>query len=271
MNESIYATLRQVTDLNECFFYHTMEIPGYGLVKGEWDLRGRVRQYLGEVDFQNKRVLEVGTADGFLCFQMESQGAQVVAYDLSDRQAWDMVPYAADNIQQLEAERKGKIKKINNAFWLSHRAFHSQARMVYGTVYEVPPVVGPVDISTFGAVLLHVRDPFLALQNVLRLTRETVIITEPLWKQRLPQRILAQFHTRLTRGRHIVFLPDFQRREPKDGWWMLSPEIIRQFIGVLGFEKTRIIYHSQNLEALGERNLVPFYTIVGSRTIALSA
>lgn len=59
-----------------------MDIPGYGGVEGEWDLRKGVKEYLGNVDFKGKRVLEIGTASGFLCFYMEGQGAEVVAYDL---------------------------------------------------------------------------------------------------------------------------------------------------------------------------------------------
>ena len=91
---SVYAEPRTVTDLEDCYFYHSMEIPGYGLVEGPWDLRGGVDDYLGGVDLRDKRVLEVGTASGFLCFTMEGRGADVVAYDLSDEQSWDVVPYA---------------------------------------------------------------------------------------------------------------------------------------------------------------------------------
>ncbi len=42
---SPYATPKNVTDLNDCVFYHTMEIAGYGLVEGEWDLREGVQDY----------------------------------------------------------------------------------------------------------------------------------------------------------------------------------------------------------------------------------
>ena len=91
---AVYAEPRSVTDLEDCYFYHSMEIPGYGLVEGPWDLRGGVDDYLGGVDLRDKRVLEIGTASGFLCFTMEGRGAEVVAYDLSHEQSWDVVPYA---------------------------------------------------------------------------------------------------------------------------------------------------------------------------------
>ena len=80
--------------------------PGYGLVEGPWDLRGGVDDYLGGVDLRDKRVLEVGTASGFLCFTMEGRGAEVVAYDLSDKQSWDVVPYAQYDHESFDSERR---------------------------------------------------------------------------------------------------------------------------------------------------------------------
>src|SRR5438445_4191084 len=77
---SIYASPRIVTDLSDCYFYHTMDVPGYGQIVGEWDLREGIRAYLGDVDFRGRRVLEMGTANGFVCFHMEREGADVVAY-----------------------------------------------------------------------------------------------------------------------------------------------------------------------------------------------
>ena len=52
--------------LEDCYFYHTMDVPGAGLVTGEWDLRNGVDAYLGHESVAGKRVLELGTASGFL-------------------------------------------------------------------------------------------------------------------------------------------------------------------------------------------------------------
>ena len=66
---------------------------------------------------------------------------------------------------------------MNNAYWLSHEANGSSAKMVYGDVYSVPHEIGNVDITTFGSLLLNLRDPFTALARSLPLTTETVIVT----------------------------------------------------------------------------------------------
>jgi len=150
-----------------------MDIPGHGLAKGQWDLRKREPAYLGGFRFDGKRVLECGTASGCLCFYMESQGADVVGYDLSDKQDWDTVPFADGDHEQFREERRGHIRALNNGWWLSHGARQSKAWVVYGSVYEVPKEIGKVDVATFGAILLHVRDPFLALQSAAKLQPDT--------------------------------------------------------------------------------------------------
>jgi hypothetical protein len=35
--ESIYAAPRSVSDVADLNYYHTMDVPGLGLVKGPWD------------------------------------------------------------------------------------------------------------------------------------------------------------------------------------------------------------------------------------------
>jgi len=38
---SMYAAPRHIEELNNCYFYHTMDLPEVGTVAGDWDLRGR--------------------------------------------------------------------------------------------------------------------------------------------------------------------------------------------------------------------------------------
>lgn len=257
-NKNIYATPRTVTDVGECHFYHTMDIPGYGLVKGEWDIRHDMGKYLGDVDFKGKRVLEIGTASGFLCFYMESRGAEVVAFDLAEEKVGDIVPFASGNYTQLALARKAFVRKLHNGYWFCHRAYNSNAKVVYGDVYTIPEEIGAVDISTFCCVLLHVRDPFLALQNALRLTKETIIVTDVLRRRYFLTGILNGLGGRP----YLEFMPEFKSGYPNDTWWNLNPDIIKRFIGVLGFEEIKVKYHSGKY---GD-NAIPLFTVVGHRT-----
>ena len=67
-----YAEPRQVDRVEDCLFYHKIDIPGVGVVGDQWDLRACVDDYLGRIDFRGKRVLDVGTAGGFLTFALNS-------------------------------------------------------------------------------------------------------------------------------------------------------------------------------------------------------
>src|SRR4051812_28825628 len=91
--DSIFSPPWDVRSVDECDFYHTMEIPAHGLVNGQWDLRGKTDEYLGNQHFAGKRVLEIGPASGFLTFELEKRGASVVAVDLGGERVWDFVPY----------------------------------------------------------------------------------------------------------------------------------------------------------------------------------
>jgi SAM-dependent methyltransferase len=235
-----YAPHRHVEDLADCYFYHTIDLPGFGVQRGEWDLRPTIDHYLGDVDYRGKRVLDVGTANGILCFEMERRGANVVGYDLSLHHEWDAVPYDAQlPLQKLE-EAKVHIDRLNNAWWLARRLLNSEARVVYGQVYAIPQDLEPFDIAMFGSILLHVRDPFLALQRAAALTRECIVVTDR--------------YAPATR-----FIPDTS--DPQlHTWWHYSPDLIVQFLRVLGFPHATVSRHSQKYEVTGE--MIEQFTVV---------
>lgn len=253
-----YVPPRFIDDLKTCYFYHTTDIPDHGVQRGQWDLRPGVDTYLGGVPLQGKRVLEIGTASGFLCFEMERRGAEVVAFDLPATQPPDLVPYTRTDLPRWRDACRTNLDQLHNAFWLCHRLLHSRARVVYGSAYAIPEAIGPVDVCTFGCILLHLRDPFLALEQALRLTRETVIVTELLAGRSWWRRWLRR---RLT-GPAIRFLPDFRRAEPPTTWWQFSPEAIVAMLGVCGFEQTTVTVHRQ----LFKERPVDLFTVVGRRT-----
>ena len=167
-----YAEELDVRSVEECFFYHSMDLPGIGSVSGMWDLRHRLDSYLGGIGLAGKRVLDVGTASGFLCFEMEKHGAEVVGFDLEDGAAWDIVPLGGRPDSKFVALQHENVKRLHRSWWLARRAYGSRARVMYGNVYDVPGALGRFDIAVAGCLLLHLRDPFRALESVSRLTDE---------------------------------------------------------------------------------------------------
>jgi SAM-dependent methyltransferase len=174
----VFAPPREVARLEDCYFYHTMDLPGFGTVRGPWDIRGYVDAYLGGVDLRGRRVLEIGAASGFFSVEMQRRGADVVAFDLSDEFDGNVVTFCGALADRTMAARQAFVRRMNNAWWLAQRATGSSAKMAHGTAYDVPQAVGEVDVVTFGCVLLHLRDPYRALASAARLAREAVVVTE---------------------------------------------------------------------------------------------
>ena len=234
-----------------------MTIPGHGEILGEWDLRGGEEDYLGHVMLPGQTVLEIGTASGYLCFWMEKQGAKVVSYDLSEAQDWDVVPYHRFDYANHIAQRKERIRKLNNSWWFAHERLGSRAQVAYGTVYEISPELGEFDIVTMGSILLHLRDPFLAIQRAASVARNTLVITDLLM---LTQDQAAA--TVLGQGKIARFMPDARTCSPYETWWGVSPHFVAEVVQILGFNDVHFSVHRQR-HIGGEMDL---YTIVANRT-----
>ncbi len=119
---SLLAQPRQIDSLDDCYFYHTMELPKFGVVRGHWDLRGRFEEYVSGVPVANKSVLDVGTATGFLTFEAERRGARVLSVDMSDVRQQTFLPFK-DKLYYRDREawatKYGKeIEQWKNAYWL---------------------------------------------------------------------------------------------------------------------------------------------------------
>ena len=63
-------------------WYHTIELPHGVVTSGYFDHRPLVPLYGIPEDLHGKRVLDVGTADGFWAFEFERRGSRVTAVDI---------------------------------------------------------------------------------------------------------------------------------------------------------------------------------------------
>ncbi len=251
--KSVFAEPKFVNDVKDCYFYHTIDLPGHGTIEGNWDLREGFSEYLGGVDFKGKKVLEIGTANGAICFEMERAGASVIGFDLSKEDSWDVVPHPRRDFNNMKDNKKNLTEKLNNAFWFCHRLLNSKAKMVHGNIYNIPQGIGSVDIVTFGAILLHVRDPFLALQTGLKFARETVIVTELVGKDE---------DIKNTGDPLMKLLPDPDSELHPFSWWRLYPGVVVRMVGLLGFGNVEVTYHSQKFKD----TKMKMYTVVAHRT-----
>jgi SAM-dependent methyltransferase len=219
------AEPRLIEKLDDCYFYHTIELPGFGLVHGHWDLRGKFDDYIGGVNVAGKSVLDIGAATGFLSFEAERRGAsRVLSFDMSDVRQQTLLPFK-DKLYYTDrdawaAEYGPWMERWKNAYWLCHRLLKSRAEVYYGNIYALPPELGSFDVTIVGSVLEHLSDQVSALAAMARLTRETMILVTP----------LIQTEERIAR-----FEPRADRPEADYTWWTYSVAVYREVLAMLGF------------------------------------
>jgi SAM-dependent methyltransferase len=252
---------RLVERVEDCDFYHAIDLPGFGLQKGRWDLRKAPEEYFGKQSVKGKTVLDVGTGSGFICFEMEKRGANMIAFDFDGGRAnrqHDLVPYHDfekrfnHSYNDFFAMLMSGLDKMKNSFWLTHRVLKSKARVFYGDIYDCEADFGPVDIVFFGNILLHLKSPIEALNNFAPYAREKVIITEACWRNYDYESDDA-----------ICFLEASTAHEGFASWWQLTPGFLKQYLGVLGFKTFELTFHTQRWV---ERDWqVKHFTLVASR------
>jgi methyltransferase family protein len=242
----------------ECSFYHAADLPE-GEIRGAWDLRGREAVYLGDVDVAGRRVLELGPASGALTRWMEGRGADVVCFDVGYDAAIDLLPVPGCDLarDRTEAMRGEGIVGVQNSWWYLRRRLQSRAKMVYGDIYGLPGDIGRFDVAVFGAILLHLRDPFSALAQAAAIADEAVVVTD------LVQGGLDSDTEALVRFDPLV-APEFRAI-----WWALSPGAVRAMLRRLGFGAGQVTYHKQP-HHLGHRldepqTMMEMFTVVARR------
>ena len=228
-DSGLYAAPTLDVDPQSAATYHRIDVPGLEDKKWQWDLRGQERSYLGNYDFNGKRVLEFGAANGGLTFWMEQQGAKVIAVDLSPAVAeWDNLLGPEDNLRDIRHLMARGIRRLNNGFWYAHERLGSKARLVHGTAYNVHNKIGRFDVVTLCSILIHLRDPLRALENAISFAEGSVIITD------VVPHIIAKHLQPLPLA---YFVPDKSRRVPHGGWtwWHITAEVYVRFLSLRGF------------------------------------
>lgn len=263
VSQNLYAAPRRIDDLNECFFYHAMDLPGYGSVPGVWDLRGHESQYLGNVNLSAQRVLEIGPASGHLAFFMERAGAEVVSVEAAEDYpwefGWDISERAPEALAPQLAAHRAMMQRLRNSYWLAHRVLASQAKVHYGSAYAIPADLGRFDVSVIGCVLLHNKQPLRILENCARLTNDTIVIVEVFRKGQL-----AQTPAQLGPS------PAVDLASLKQGWWhtwwSFSPVFFVDALRSMGFADSRVTFHQQICNGAA----TDLFTVIAKRTAARS-
>jgi len=147
------------------FWYHTIEVAPGVATPGWFDLRPIVDR-MPWPDVRGRRCLDVGTADGFLAFELERRGArEVVAADLADHGQWDWPAHlrarGVEYLRTLAGAEKGVGLRA------ARELLGSSVEPVQMSAYDLSlESVGRFDVVVCGSLLLHMREPLRALAAI---------------------------------------------------------------------------------------------------------
>jgi SAM-dependent methyltransferase len=197
-------------------WYHTLELAPGVVTEGMFDLRPVVDRYQLPERLDNLRVLDVGTWDGFWAFEMERRGAaEVVSIDLDDERDLDWP--AARRPTSFPDKRRG------DGFRLASEIYGSNVRREVINVYDATPEeLGTFDLIFCGSVLIHLRDPILAMERIANLCRGTFVSVEAYSRLAGLSPVPAAFF-RAHREKAVVF-------------WEPSARTWRRMLQMSGFE-----------------------------------
>ena len=216
-----------IPSLEDCRFYHSIDLPGLGEQIGAWDLRGGYDEYFGRHDFTGERVLDIGTATGALAFEMERRGSrEVVAFDLADGLNYDC---RLPTDPASRAEFAQWVSMVKNGFWLAHHQLRSHVRVVYGHAETLPVDLGRFDTIMMGNVLQHLQDPVRAVLQAIRHT-DGLLITEADW---LPGM-----------GDDLPCLIMYDVPHPFS-WYQVKPSLLQLLLRRWGFTDQTLTWHTQ--------------------------
>jgi tRNA (mo5U34)-methyltransferase len=206
----------------ELSWYHTLELPS-GTTKGFFDLRSIVSRVL-PADLKGKRCLDACSASGFWAFEMEKRGASsVVSLDIlrHDEEDWRK-PWLAPSAERMQP----------HAFRVAKEALGSSVERVEQSVYDVAAAaIGSFDFVFIGSVLLHLRDPVLALRALRGVTAGELVSFEP---------VLAWSSLLHPRTAHGWMSPGDDAR-----WWTANATAHRQWLIAGGFDVVEGSWHRQ--------------------------
>lgn len=217
----------------DCDWYHTAVLADGSVIPGAWDLRGGEDNYLGGTSVEGRRVLEFGPATGYLTYWMEDRGADVVCIDAGFDVPIDILPVPGNDLREIRMGAMRGIGAVQNSWWYLHNDRQAKAAMVSAPIYDLPGDLGEFDVATYGAILLHLRDPFAALAEGALRTKRRIIVTD-----------LIQ-DTDVDPEANVMRPDPLGAIEHRTNWWALFPGAVKQMLKRVGFPNAETIFHTQ--------------------------
>jgi tRNA (mo5U34)-methyltransferase len=224
--ETADPTARSLTqEISGIGWYHTINL-GHGVItKGFVDHRDQLHHYQLPDSLAGMRCLDVATFDGYFAFEMERRGAdEVIALDITTFAEVDMPALLA----QEELIRRRTEGVVGTGFRVAHRTLGSRVKRVEGNVYDLTPSVhGKFDFVLLSDLVVHLRDPMLALRRIFSVCSGTFVLSE-------------MFHPGLEGlegpvSQYTMRMP-YSSEVPMELWWIHSVGSMKAMLEAAGFE-----------------------------------
>lgn len=201
-------------------WYHTIEFPDGTTTPGYFDTRSVPDQIVWPTQLAGGRCLDVGTFDGFWAFEMERRGAaEVVAIDVDDPEQLD---WRYDERRSGPADVRAWGAERGPGFEEARRRLDSRVQRLVTSVYDLDPARhGRFDVVFCGALLLHLRDPFLALERMREVCAGELVLVETI---DATLEILAKYVACARISGH------------RDQWWRVNLAGLLAMVDIAGFE-----------------------------------
>jgi O-methyltransferase len=244
----------------DCDFYHSVDLPSGRHFAGAWDLRGHERRYAGggilaDADFAGRRIIEFGPATGAISAHLAAVG-ELVAVDLPFGAGPELVPFQGVDMAAAAQSGAESAGRLRNSWWFTKAALKYQAQAVYADIYHLPQDLGRFDLAVFGALLLHLSNPFKALAQAATLVDDALIVTEIDNAPAIPgcDRDAPDYPA-------VMAFNEGPLPQGVVHWWSLSPRAVTRMLERLGFEDVQTDTHTPARMA-GKTSL---FTVVGRR------
>ena len=197
-------------------WYHTLDL-GQGVkTPGMFDHAPVLQHYPLPDDLSGKTCLDVATMDGYWAFEMERRGAaSVTAIDLEDPSQLDWPASLREHHDKSMDETKA------TRFALARQCLGSNVNRVLLSAYDLSPELGMFDFVFCGDLLLHIKDPMTALENIRSVCAGSAVIVT----------VIKKF--RLYENRPMAELDGIDHFE----WWVTNMQGLIRMVKAAGFAR----------------------------------
>lgn len=206
------------------YWYHRIELPN-GVVTPGWAPLNK-ESYGIPADLTGKRVLDVGSWDGFWTFEALKRGAREVV--------------AIDDFSDFLGHLENSERKAWETFDLCKEALgysDEVCRRIDMSVYDVSEeLLGRFDVVFFFGTLYHLRHPLLALDRLSAVCDDEIYVETAILDDYSPYR--GGLGHGYDGGQMVAeFYPDDQYSKNQTNWWVPTLHCLSHMVRSAGFAR----------------------------------